>query len=51
LGADRRTGFLVTKKRVLVMGSARTLATLASVAAIAFSILAVSWIGLALLGY
>jgi hypothetical protein len=43
--------FVVAQQRVLVMGSAKTLATLASVAAIAFSILAFSWIGLALLGY
>jgi hypothetical protein len=34
-----------------VMRSARTIATLASVAAIACSILAFSWVGLALLGY
>jgi hypothetical protein len=33
------------------MRSVKTIVTLASVAAIASSILAVSWVGLALLGY
>jgi hypothetical protein len=33
------------------MQSARAIATLASVAAIACSLLAVSWVGLALLGF
>lgn len=38
-------------KKGLVMRSAKMIATLASVAAIACSILAFTWVGLALLGY
>jgi hypothetical protein len=38
-------------QRVLVMRSVRAIATLASVAAIACSIFAFSWVGLALLGF
>jgi hypothetical protein len=38
-------------KKGLVMRSAKAIATLTSVAAIAFSILAFTWVGLALLGY
>jgi hypothetical protein len=36
---------------ILVMRSARTIATLASVAALVCSILALCWVGLALLGF
>jgi hypothetical protein len=38
-------------RKGLVMLSAKAIATLASVAAIACSILAFTWVGLALLGY
>jgi hypothetical protein len=38
-------------QRVLVMQSAKTIATLASAAAIVCSIFAFSWVGLALLGF
>jgi hypothetical protein len=37
--------------RVFIMRSARTIATWASVAAVACSIFAFSWVGLALLGF
>jgi hypothetical protein len=51
LSTDRWTEFDCCLQRVLVMLSAKTIATLASVAAIVFSIFAFSWVGLALLGF
>jgi hypothetical protein len=38
-------------QRVLVMGSAKTIVTLASAAVVGCSIFAFSWVGLALLGF
>ena len=38
-------------KGIFIMRSAKTIATWASVAAVACSIFAFSWVGLALLGY
>jgi hypothetical protein len=51
LSASRRTEFDGCPQRVLVMRSAKTIATLASVAAVVCSIFAFSWVGLALLGF
>jgi hypothetical protein len=51
LSADRWTEFDCCLQRVLVMRSAKTIATWASVAAIVCSIFAFSWVGLALLGF
>jgi hypothetical protein len=51
LSADRWTEFDCCLQRVLVMRSAKTIATLASVAAIVFSIFVFGWVGLALLGF
>src|SRR6202158_5875211 len=45
------TGFDCCLQRVLVMRSAKTITTLASVAAVVCSIFAFSWVGLALLGF
>lgn len=42
---------IVYLQRVLVMGSAKTIVTLASVAVVGCSIFAFSWVGLALLGF
>jgi type IV secretory pathway TrbD component len=43
--------FFVKRFLIMVMGSARAIATLASVAAVVCSIVAFSWVGLALLGF
>jgi hypothetical protein len=51
LSTDRWTEFDCCLQRVLVMRSAKTIATWASVAAIVCSIFAFSWVGLALLGF
>jgi hypothetical protein len=42
---------IVYLQRVLVMGSAKTIVTLASAAVVGCSIFAFSWVGLALLGF
>jgi hypothetical protein len=51
LGTSHRTEFDRYLQGVLVMQSVKAIATLASVAAIACSIFAFSWVGLALLGF
>jgi hypothetical protein len=51
MGTSHRTEFDRYLQGVLVMRSVKTIATLASVAAIACSIFAFSWVGLALLGF
>jgi hypothetical protein len=51
LGTSHRTEFDRHLQGVLVMQSVKAIATLASVAAIAWSIFAFSWVGLALLGF
>jgi hypothetical protein len=51
LSKSRSTKFDRCLQKVLVMRSARTIATLASVAAIVCSIFAFGWVGLALLGF
>jgi hypothetical protein len=51
LGTDRWPEFDGVLQGILVMRSARTIATWTSVAALVCSILAFSWVGLALLGF
>jgi hypothetical protein len=51
LGTDRWPEFDGFPQGILVMRSARTIATFASVAALVCSLLAFSWVGLALLGF
>jgi hypothetical protein len=51
LSTSRWTEFDCFPQRVLVMRSAKTIATFASVAAVVCSMFAFSWVGLALLGF
>jgi hypothetical protein len=51
LGKSRSTEFDYRLKRGSTMPSVKIIATLASVAVVASSIFAFSWIGLALLGF
>jgi hypothetical protein len=51
LGKSRSTEFNLGLKRGSVMPLVKTFATLASVVAVASSVFAFSWVGLALLGF